>query len=79
MRTNHEHHWRAGRPWLEREPGECAYPIRGEGVELISCAQAAKRGGYCAAHRRAMFRAADPEEARELGRLIKSLEREGAR
>jgi len=26
-----------------------------------------------------MFRAADPEEARELGRLIKSLEREGAR
>lgn len=63
-----------GRPWLERAAGECAWPLAGEGAELISCARPAARGGYCAAHRRAMFRPADPDEAREFERLAKRLE-----
>lgn len=62
------------RPWLERAQGECAFPVGGEGAATLSCCRPVARGDYCAAHRRVMFRPADPKEARELLRLVKALE-----
>lgn len=62
------------RPWLQRAAGECAFPVAGEGAATLSCCQPVERGEYCAGHRRKMFRAADPKEAREVLRLVKALE-----
>lgn len=75
MRTNKERTARAGKPWLERAAGECAFPVAGEGAQVRSCAAPVERGGYCRDHRLAMFRPADPEEARALLRLAETLER----
>jgi hypothetical protein len=48
------------KPWLAREERECAFPIAGEGADLLSCCNpAARRSSYCPAHR-AIVRAAVP-------------------
>jgi hypothetical protein len=64
------------RPWLQRAPGECAYPVAGEGAQVISCCQPVERGDYCAGHRRRMFLRADPAETRA---LLAFLERHASR
>ena len=38
------------RPWLMRLPGECAFPVAGEGVGLRSCCRPSGDDRYCAAH-----------------------------
>lgn len=43
------------KPWLERKFGECAYPISGEGADVLSCCQPAQPNGYCKAHAALMF------------------------
>lgn len=63
-----------GRPWLQREQGECAFPVAGEGAATLSCCRPAFRGEYCAAHRSIMFRPADQNEAREILKLVKALD-----
>lgn len=40
-----------GKPWSEREFGECCYAIGGWGAGTLVCA-AASEGAYCPAHRR---------------------------
>lgn len=40
----------APRPWLTRRPGECAFPVRGEGVDVQSCCNPCGQSRYCLAH-----------------------------
>ena len=44
-----------GKPWLERQPGECAFPIGGRGDGLISCCSPSPGSVYCEHHRDMMF------------------------
>lgn len=49
------------RPWLSREFGECAFPVGGEGGDLVSCcAPTRPRSGYCAAHHAIAFKPVSP-------------------
>jgi GcrA cell cycle regulator len=49
------------KPWLAREFAECAFPVGGEGAELVSCCEpTAGRSAYCARHHRIVFRPFSP-------------------
>jgi hypothetical protein len=51
------------RPWLLRERGECAWPVRGFGDETLSCCLPVEPGrGYCPGHVAAMRREPWPPE-----------------
>ncbi len=56
------------RHWMEREPGQCAWPI-GEGTEVLSCCapvcrrSSGRSTAYCARHWKAMWRPAPAEGA----------------
>jgi GcrA cell cycle regulator len=51
----------AARPWLSREPGECAFPVGGDGDALMSCcAKAQPRNAYCPTHHAIAFRPQTP-------------------
>lgn len=51
-------------PWLSREAHHCAFPVGGEGVDLISCAAPCRpKSAYCAEHHAVMFRRAGPVAA----------------
>lgn len=51
----------APRPWLSRDAGECAFPVGGDGEQLLSCcAPTTKRSAYCACHHRIVFRPGGP-------------------
>ncbi len=43
------------KPWLQRQFGECAYPIAGDGDETVSCCAPCHGHRYCAGHRKVMF------------------------
>ena len=40
----------APRPWLTREKGECAFPVAGDGVSVLSCCNPCGPKGYCRPH-----------------------------
>jgi GcrA cell cycle regulator len=62
------------RPWLSRTFGECAFPVGGEGVELMSCCAKVKpRSSYCPAHHAIAFRPLSP--ATEQRRWAEAAER----
>jgi hypothetical protein len=42
------------RPWLERNAGQCAFPVDGEGWLVRSCCNPSGEAAYCAAHRAIM-------------------------
>lgn len=42
------------KPWIERAFGECAYPIAGDGADVISCC-APTEATYCAFHAARMY------------------------
>ena len=45
------------RPWLSREPGECAFPVGGDGDSLMSCCAGIKpRSAYCPVHHAIVFK-----------------------
>lgn len=49
------------KPWLERALGECAFPVGGDGCDVISCCETATPGSaYCPDHHRAVFRPFSP-------------------
>ena len=49
------------RPWLTREFGECAFPVGGEGEDVLSCCAPARGpGAYCAAHHAFFFKPVAP-------------------
>ncbi|HEV2366227.1 MAG TPA: hypothetical protein VGS12_18765 [Caulobacteraceae bacterium] len=41
---------RAPRPWLTRREGECAFPVAGRGMRVLSCCNACGAARYCPAH-----------------------------
>jgi GcrA cell cycle regulator len=43
------------KPWTEREFGECAWPVGGEGAETLSCCQKVSKGSWCIDHARLGF------------------------
>ncbi len=51
-------------PWTERDPGQCAYPVSGQGADTVSCCNPAE-GEYCAGHRRIMFVVNGPRKLNE--------------
>jgi GcrA cell cycle regulator len=54
--------------WTERKFGECAYPVSGEGAEMLSCCMATEGATYCAGHARIMFVPAQRRAATEPSR-----------
>ncbi len=47
------------RPWMSRRPGECAWPVAGEGVDVLACCALVghrrEAWAYCPAHRELMI------------------------
>lgn len=50
------------KPWLEREFGECAFPVAGEGIDTFSCC-APTDGTYCPGHDALMHVKTEPRQA----------------
>jgi GcrA cell cycle regulator len=65
------------RPWLTREAGECAFPVGGEGIAVLSCcAPTRPRSAYCEAHHGVVFKAVSPgARAAEERQWIRAAER----
>ena len=62
------------RPWLQRERGQCAWPIAGRGADTISCcAPVHKHGSWCKPHRAIGYRPVRLEPAS----YVKSMRRYG--
>ncbi len=63
------------RPWLSRQPGECAWPVAGEGEHVLACCAPVghERGAwaYCPAHRGLMFRPAPEVDVELLLRRVR--------
>ena len=49
------------RPWFERRPGQCAFPVEGEGETLLSCCAPCGPRTYCDGHRSVMYLERDPQ------------------
>lgn len=64
----------APRPWLTREPGECAFPVDGAGVDMRACCNPCA-GDYCAAHAAAMRKPPSTSAADLELEIIRFLER----
>ena len=61
------------RPWLTRQPGECAFPVAGEDARTRSCCNPCGAAIYCDAHRALMRgpRAPSADDIlRDLARII---------
>jgi len=68
------------RPWLERGPGQCAFPVSGDGEAVRSCCAPSGGETYCAAHLARMYRRRSPAQMEALDRLAKWVDEvEGAR
>jgi hypothetical protein len=50
------------KPWTERTFGECAFPISGEGADMLSCCTPTGGKTYCRAHHALVYQA--PEAKR---------------
>jgi len=48
------------RPWMERQPGECKWPL-GDRHAVVSCCNPIARGGYCAGHAEVAFVPVNPD------------------
>jgi hypothetical protein len=67
------------RPWLEREAGECAFPVAGDGEQVRSCCAPAGPRGYCAAHTAVLYRRRSEGRAAALERVAEWVDRIEAR
>lgn len=38
------------RPWSERRPNECSWPVGGDGAEIMSCCAPVHARGWCSKH-----------------------------
>lgn len=43
------------KPWLQRQDGECCFPVSGDGATTLFCCAAADRRGYCTDHRAVLY------------------------
>jgi hypothetical protein len=59
------------RPWLTRQPGECAFPVDGCGRETRSCCNPCGSETYCKVHSRIALRGAPAPMERLLEELAK--------
>lgn len=63
------------RPWAERGPGACAFPVSGEGEAVMSCCAPSGREIYCPPHRAAMYQRRSPSRGRALERIAEWVDR----
>ena len=61
--------------WLERLPGECAFPVAGEGEAVMSCCASSGAATYCAAHTAAMYVQRTEAQQRALERVAEWVDR----
>ncbi len=63
------------RPWLERAPGQCAFPVAGDGEAVMSCCAPSGLRSYCPAHAAAMYVRRSPAQMQALDRIADGVER----
>ena len=70
------------RPWISRAPGECAWPVAGEGEHILACCAPVGHDrtawAYCPAHRGLMFRPAPVVDVEQLLRRTRLAAPDGA-
>ena len=64
------------RPWMERAPGQCAFPVSGEGEAVMSCCSPSGLRSYCPAHAAAMFIRRTPAQMQALDRIAEWVDRQ---
>lgn len=65
----------APRPWLTRDPDECAFPVEGDGAGVMSCCNPCGPAEYCSAHASAMRGPPAPPVAQLELEILRWLER----
>ena len=63
------------KPWMKRLPGECAFPVAGDGEAVISCCAPSGRRGYCETHVGAMYMRRTPTQQKALERIAEWVDR----
>lgn len=63
------------RPWYDREPGQCAWPVSGEGEHVLSCCAPSGSRAYCEAHRLRLYRQPPEDEPKALERIAAWVDR----
>jgi GcrA cell cycle regulator len=65
----------APRPWLERAPGQCAFPVSGDGEAVMSCCAPSGLRPYCPAHAARMYVRRSPAQMQALDRIADWVDR----
>lgn len=63
------------RPWMQRAPGQCAFPVSGERETLMSCCAPSGLKSYCPAHTAAMYVRRSAAQMRALDRIAEWVDR----
>jgi hypothetical protein len=63
------------KPWLQRGPEECAFPVSGDGEAVMSCCAPSGAATYCAAHTRAMYVRRTEAQRQALDRIAEWVDR----
>jgi GcrA cell cycle regulator len=63
------------RPWLERAPGQCAFPVSGEGEAVMSCCGPSGLKSYCPGHTAAMYVRRSAAQMQALDRIADWVDR----
>lgn len=65
----------APRPWLERAPGQCAFPVSGDGEAVLSCCAPSGLRSYCPGHSATMYVRRSPAQLQALDRIADWVDR----
>jgi GcrA cell cycle regulator len=65
----------APRPWMQRAPGQCAFPVSGDGEAVMSCCAPSGLRSYCPAHAAAMYVRRSAAQMQALDRIADWVER----
>lgn len=63
------------RPWMDRRPGECAFPVAGEGEAVMSCCAPSGLRSYCPPHTAAMYVRRSQAQMQALDRIADWVDR----
>ena len=63
------------RPWMERAPCQCAFPVSGDGEAVMSCCAPSGLRSYCPAHTAAMYVRRSAAQMQALDRIADWVDR----
>ena len=63
------------KPWMQRVPGECAFPVEGDSEAVVSCCAPCGAETYCGPHRSAMYQREPESRKRALERVAEWVDR----